>query len=560
MKRSALRLGLDRAHRLDNSRLHILILLRWYALLGVSVTLLVAWWLDFQGIGWSAMFLFVILGVACNLMLSSLPSVPHPDSFQSIYHLQLVLDISALSGLLWASGGLNNPFSNLFLLHVVVAALIGTRTSVILAGSLASIAAIILHILARKDLLLGTFSPPPMLNEYLHLAALLVDAASIAAVVGLLSARFQAREARLTEARQQVKLREQVLERVVSGLSVAVEVIRDHEVIWQNEAMQSIRVLELGGTWTCPGAENGCNRMQASASGACAQPSEGEAHSCLVRIRLEGRDRVFRKFSWQLKTEERLETVHLYIDETQRLAEEERLKFTERLASLGRMAQGLAHELNTPLSTVRTLTQDLGAALGEIPDLAPEIRADMEDSLSMSLRELERCARITRGLLQGRGLVGSGRPEEQELEPLVQNAVALVSVGSRRQHPFILHPGSATAFIDADVFIQVLVNLLSNAVDASPPGTGIELQLIPQQEQVVVEVADRGTGLHPDIRPHLFEPFATTKPVGQGTGLGLYMVRRMLAEVRGTLELVDREGGGTTARVTLQRYASSLAV
>lgn len=584
MRRSALFLGFERAHRLDKARLRVLIFLRWYALLGVSLAMLLAWWLGFTGLYWPALLIFVVLGIAYNWMLSSLPEVPEIDSFQSIYHLQLVLDISALAGLLWASGGLANPMSNLFLLHVVVAALIGTRTSVLLAGSLASVAAVILYFVEIRGLLLGSWAPPPRLDDTLHLLALLLAAVSISAIVGLLSARFQAREARLTEARQLVRLREQVLDRVVSGLSVAVEVVRDGEVIWQNDAMQLIRPGALGEPWQCPGAIHGCNRANIAnaaavndfdrplPSGPCAEaagPPRAEntqdapridgAASCLVRARVAGLERVFRKFSWQLNTDSRVETVHLYVDETARLAEDERLKFTERLASLGRMAQGLAHELNTPLSTVRTLSQDVSAALRESPDIPDALRLDVAESLDLSLRELDRCARIIRSLLQGRGLQGNNRPQVLPIAPVIQNAVALVSVGSRRQHPFVVQPTSALAYIDGDVLIQVLVNLLTNAVDASPPGTPIEIQVNEDSGRVFLHVLDRGTGIPEEIRPRLFEPFATSKPVGQGTGLGLYTVRQLLADVGGQLRMTDRSGGGTIAVVTLRQEPSAVA-
>lgn len=580
MKLSAPFLSLGQPQRLDKARLRVLIFMRWYALLGVSLAMFLAWWLGFAGLNWSALLVFVVLGIAYNWMLSSLPEVPEIDSFQSIYHLQLVLDISALTGLLWASGGLSNPMSNLFVLHVVVSALIGTRTSVILAGSLACVAAIGLHVLAVRGFLLGQWAPPPRLDDTLHLLALLLAAVSTASVVGLLSARFQAREARLTEARQLVRLREQVLDRVVSGLSVAVEVVRDGEVIWQNDAMQFIRPKSLGEPWLCPGALQGCNRANVSAeaehgghthSGPCDQsgvglgpdeqpqppPKDGSA-SCLVRVRIDGKDRVFRKFSWQLQTDSQLEVVHLYVDETVRLAEDERLKFTERLASLGRMAQGLAHELNTPLSTVRTLTQDVSVALRESPEVPHELRLDVAESLDMSLRELERCARIIRSLLQGRGLQGTNRPQLQPLAPIIQNAVALVSVGNRRQHPFLVQPTSAQAYVDGDVMIQVLVNLLTNAADASPPGTAIEIQVNEETPWVLLQVLDRGAGIPQEIRGRLFEPFATTKPVGQGTGLGLYTVRQLLADVGGQINMQDREGGGTVAEVSLRRETSAM--
>lgn len=551
MKLSTLVPDLARPHRLDAARLRTLIFLRWCALFGVSVCLLLAWGLQLEGLLWPALLAFVALGVMYNLMLQSLPSVPFPDSFQSIYYLQLVLDISALTGLLWASGGLRNPFSSLFLLHVVVAALIGTRGSVLVAGSLASLAAVVLHLLDYTGNLGGILLLPHGISDLVHLGAFLVDAVSITAVVGTFSARFQAREARLSEAQDNVRLREQVLDRVVSRLSVAVEVVRDGEIIWQNSAMQQIRTQSGGKKWVCPGALHGCNRRKGPEL-PCDPIDEHDPQSCLVRVELEGVPRVYRKFAWQVKSAQRMETVHLYVDETRRLAEDERLKLTERLASLGRMSQGIAHELNTPLSTVRILTQDVLQVLESEPKLPEALRGDLRESLELSLGELERCARITRGLLHGRGIEMAPRPVHQPLEPVIQNAVTLVAAGSRRRHSFVVDVEGVSATIDADVLLQVLVNLLANAVDASEPGSLIEVHARAEEGRAEIRVSDRGTGLSPLVRARLFEPFVSTKPAGQGTGLGLYMVRQLLSEYEGALELLDREGGGVVARVVLQ--------
>ncbi len=541
------------ASRLDTFRLLTLIRLRWYALFGVCIALVSARMLNFQGLAWAPLALFVLLGSFYNLLLSRATRLPHAVQVQRIYTLQLILDISALAGLLWSSGGLANPFADLFLLHVVVAALIGRFGAVIAAGALASTAAITLHLLEMNDLLIGRWSPPPFLQDTTRLSALLVNAVAIAALVGTLSRRFQAKEARLSEARDAVKLHEQVLDRVLNGLSAAVEVVSGDRIIWQNEAMGAIRALEVGDVWICPGTVHGCNRAIQNADGQCDVKGMLEPLSCLVSVQLSAGPKVFRKYAWQVHSDLQSETVHLYVDETRRITEEEQLRLTERLASLGRLAQGIAHELNTPLSTVRTLTQDVLTVVRGEPGISEEARVDVEDSLSLSLRELDRCARITRGLLGGRGLEGPARPQYQPLTPLIQDAVTLISVGNRRRHQLEIDASEAYAFVDADALLQVLVNLLSNAVDAAPAGTTIEIRCRLNELGTVLEVADRGIGIASSIRARLFEPFATTKPVGQGTGLGLYMVRQLLGEIGGSILLQDREGGGTIARVQLKR-------
>ena len=112
---------------------------------------------------------------------------------------------------------------------------------------------------------------------------------------------------------------------------------------------------------------------------------------------------------------------------------------------------------------------------------------------------------------------------------------------------------------DRQRLIQVFVNLVSNACDASPPGTPVTVGAESTTQGVKVFVQDRGTGMDPSTRERMFEPFYTTKPPGQGTGLGLPLAAAIVREHGGSLRVDTRPGAGTTVEVELPGVDGSVA-
>ena len=238
----------------------------------------------------------------------------------------------------------------------------------------------------------------------------------------------------------------------------------------------------------------------------------------------------------------------LYLDRTLELRSQRQWVLTERLASLGRTVQGVAHELNTPLSTIRLLARDLEQALAPLA-LEGVTRADLEESTRLIVAEVERCSRITHALL---GRVDPSRSAEGKvpLADVIARAVAVVSPQDRERVRVTFHGDGAARALPHDPLVQVLVNLLQNATDAAP-GAPIEVAAAEEAggAALVVTVRDRGPGLSPAARARLFEPFFTSKPIGQGTGLGLFTSYTLLQALGGTLTLGDHPDGGALATV-----------
>ena len=198
---------------------------------------------------------------------------------------------------------------------------------------------------------------------------------------------------------------------------------------------------------------------------------------------------------------------------------------TSKLASLGEMSAGIAHEINNPLAIIS------GAAA-----LLPKYLNDPEkfkSKLESIERSTSRIARIVHGLRKfSRTSEGTVR-ESKNLAAIVEEVLTLVSAkASQHSVPIFFHPNGGEYMILCDEIgiEQVLVNLIGNSIDAVKDlkDKWVEVRLDSDANGVLLEVEDSGPGIPEDIQEKLFQPFFTTKPVGQGTGLGLSIAKGIL--------------------------------
>jgi two-component system sensor histidine kinase RegB len=225
-----------------------------------------------------------------------------------------------------------------------------------------------------------------------------------------------------------------------------------------------------------------------------------------------------------------------------RLAAEmrERQMREERVLALGTLAAGAAHELGTPLSTMAVL----------VKDLAPQ-QPVPEGKLAILRGEIERCKQILASLSASAGTL---RAEGGESLALDQWLDALVARW-RAQRPGVTvraefsGPQPAPRIVAEQTLSQAIVNILNNAADASPDAVEVEGRW--SEGTLVLEVADRGPGLAPEVQAMVGETFVTTKAPGQGLGLGLFLAYTTLARLGGSVRLMNREGGGTRCRLEL---------
>lgn len=246
-------------------------------------------------------------------------------------------------------------------------------------------------------------------------------------------------------------------------------------------------------------------------------------------------------------------------DVTDRKQMEAQLVLAQRMASLGRLAAGVAHEINNPLAYVVLNLELAEAALARTPE-GPE-----RDEIGRALAEARQGSARVRRIVRSLGTLS--RADDEPLGPVdVHHAIdEAASIAEARWAPrarLVKEYGATRAAHGDSLRLgQVLVNLLVNAADAIPEGAAerntIRVRTFDAADgRVGIDVVDTGTGVPEGAREHVFDPFFTTKPVGAGTGLGLAICHGIVRAFGGEIALADTGPGGTTFRVLLEAAAS----
>jgi PAS domain S-box-containing protein len=225
---------------------------------------------------------------------------------------------------------------------------------------------------------------------------------------------------------------------------------------------------------------------------------------------------------------------------------EAELTHSERLASIGRLAAGVAHEVGNPVTGIACLAQEL---LQESTD-----PAFLQDGLEQILEQTRRISNIVQSLVNFShgGAVSDYQPAAVNICDCIEEALRLVRLSHAGKQLEYRIDCSDTPCITGDRqrMIQVFVNLLSNACDASLPGNSIEIRVREQGRAAHIEVADHGHGIPEEYHEKVFEPFFTTKEPGEGTGLGLPLVYSIIQEHSGSISL-SSSGEGTQFDIRL---------
>ncbi len=218
---------------------------------------------------------------------------------------------------------------------------------------------------------------------------------------------------------------------------------------------------------------------------------------------------------------------------------QERLARSEKLAAVGQLGAGVAHELGTPLSTIAGHAQRLARK--------SDLTAAERDSIERIRQSVTRSENIVRQLLE----VGRthGRPKRPcAPDRPLRSAVAAVAevLGKRDQTTSLdIAPDLPRCAMDAGRVEQALINLLTNASQAAPQASEITIRCRQDDATITYVIDDCGPGIDPELAAHFFDPFVTTKTMGQGTGLGLAVVQSVAEEHGGSAVVITRpEGGG----------------
>ncbi len=234
-------------------------------------------------------------------------------------------------------------------------------------------------------------------------------------------------------------------------------------------------------------------------------------------------------------------------DVTTRVRLEEQLQQREKLSSIGLLAAGVAHEINTPLTGVSSYTQML---LGMLANTDPK-----HALLQKIRRQAERATGIVNNLLNFSRTGGVAELGETDLNRVLDDTLQLLELQLRQGQIEIVRdydPNLPKAYGNSRQLQQVFTNLILNARDAIPDGGRIVLRTTSDaDEMALVEVSDTGIGIAPENVARIYDPFFTTKGVGRGTGLGLAVTYGIVQEHSGHISVRSEPGKGTTFRISL---------
>ncbi len=224
----------------------------------------------------------------------------------------------------------------------------------------------------------------------------------------------------------------------------------------------------------------------------------------------------------------------------------ERLAISERMASAGMLAAGVAHEINNPLAVI-IANLDVFAAAAHSKELDGPVRDAREaaDCIRLIVRDVKLFARAE-----------NDEPVAVDVHEVIESSIRMASNEIRHRATIVKDYGRVP-FVDSNAarLGQVVLNLLVNAAQAMTEGrateNAIRITTTREADRVIIEIRDTGSGIPKEIIGRIFDPFFTTKPAGIGTGLGLALCHRMVTDLSGHITVESEAGRGTTFRVSL---------
>jgi PAS domain S-box-containing protein len=295
-----------------------------------------------------------------------------------------------------------------------------------------------------------------------------------------------------------------------------------------------------------------------------------------LRNRYLCKDGTYRWFEWRSVAESERNLVYAAArDITDQVVAEERLReanaqqeklkaqllIADRMASLGILAAGSAHEINNPLVSVTTNLLMMLEELGTLGAIVPADRlAELTRMASEARAGAEKIGNIVRGL-KTFSRVSEERLTVVEVTQVIDVAITLARNEIEHRAHLVLDYGTTPKILADDARLgQVLLNLLVNAVQAIPEGASAtnEIRIVTSTDgegRAIIEVRDTGTGIPPDIVERIFDPFFTTKPIGIGTGLGLSICHNIITGIGGRISVASERERGTTFRIELPAAA-----
>jgi PAS domain S-box-containing protein len=475
----------------------------------------------------------------------------HPDAKRRLYLTALVLDLLFLYILIKHSGGLLSDFFLAFYLLIALHAFyFGLKT-----GMAVALLSTMTYLLAANF----DFTHITPIQVVLRLTFCLLVALSM----GLLSGKAQSDRLRIEKLNEELERRrfelqmeKEKLTKIIGGIDAGLCLVdRGTHIVWVNNVVEAWfgRSERLRGMmctqalWGNDGLCMNCPTVKSFRNGKVEQAE-------LERTTPSGQRRFYRLTSAPIRNEngEVVNVLELIQDVTNEKALQTQLAQSSRLAAIGELASGIAHEINNPLSSIAVCVDDLKEILGN--GRTNEAQPEIHECIESIKNDIQRCKRITTGLLN------FSRHKEPQFEPtdvnqVLRNTALFIrhkAENMRVEIKFDLRPELPLVMAEADELAQVFLNILINAMDFSSTGKSIEVYTeLHGQDEIAIRIADHGAGIPWVNLPKIFSPFFTTKPPGQGTGLGLAISQRIIKRHGGRIEVQSIVNKGTTVMIIL---------
>ncbi len=477
---------------------------------------------------------------------------------------QTVLDITVLTLVLFGTGGFQNPFFTFYFFQVIIVWIIlPFRESVLLTIFITFCFA--LQALAPSAFDLRTSNEGVLQLGELPFHVLgapfsfVITTVITAYFVYIIMADLRKREHELRIAQRRAELELNKLDNILSQLGAGMLVIdRWQRIDWLNNRIRE---------WFGPEGEDetvACYRVVRAARDLMQSMGKGnqEEHKrhFYHTMRLPTLMQDICDFEIMVSPVcdskgDLFQIIELVLDVTDQKKQEQRWAQAQRLAAIGQLAAGVAHEINTPLGTINILANEASDMLENSEEVqsCPHI-GELQEALSTIHNQTKRCKSITQSLLNISRKPAYERKHcnindivHSALE-LAQHRLAGIEVEAQ------LDPILPSITTDVNGVERCVFNLLLNAADAFEKhdyDKRIVIQTNQIHDMIVIQVEDNGDGISPEDLSHVFEPFFTTKTVGKGTGLGLYVSYETIHDLGGRLEIDSKRDEGTQATIYL---------
>jgi len=360
--------------------------------------------------------------------------------------------------------------------------------------------------------------------------------------IGRLVQSFNQLLAQLNEISINLITEKELLATVVGGIGAGMVLLdSDKRIIWWNSIFAQWFAREEFLLLTCEEfiGEEGAD---------CSFTENGS----IITHDIKGKRSYLRKMYYPLHQENVTQPAYLVLleDVTQQVEMEARVIETDKMAAVGLLASGIAHEINNPLSIVSAHSEDMLDRLKEEP--AQLEQEDLVSELQIINQQISRCKQITGGLLH----FARKRQDTRDLINISTSTVQTIDLLEYRAKQKRIQIAYE---MDKDLYVfgnenewqQVILNIVTNALDASEEGGKIEIRTRCIRGAIRVVIEDNGQGIPGSQLKRILEPFYTTKPSGQGTGLGLFVSYGIIQKMNGQLEVQSVEGQGTIVEITL---------